>query len=160
MMSSGAAEAAATGGGWLVIGYGNTLRRDDGLGVLAAEAVAERALPGVCVLTALQLLPELAEPIAAVERVVFVDARVDDRESGVVERRLDPSDAGAAGGLGWTHVASPAVLLHLAARVYGHRPEAWVVSIPAFDLGYGEGLSESATSALAEAVERILTRLR
>jgi len=45
----------------LVIGYGNTLRGDDGLGQRAAEALAQRALPdGVEVLSCHQLTIELA----------------------------------------------------------------------------------------------------
>jgi hydrogenase maturation protease len=160
MTRSSAVDGDAGRPAWLVLGYGNTLRCDDALGVLAAEAVAQWGLPGVRVLTTFQLLPELAEEIAAAARVVFVDARVDDRAAGVIARRLELSDGDAAGGLGWTHMASPSVLVHLAEHVYGHRPEAWVVSIPAFDLGYGEGLSDAGAAALAEAIERIAALLR
>jgi hydrogenase maturation protease len=46
----------------LVLGYGNTLRRDDAVGPLAAEAVAGWGRPGVLALALPQLLPELAEP--------------------------------------------------------------------------------------------------
>ncbi|HEY9173382.1 MAG TPA: hydrogenase maturation protease, partial [Verrucomicrobiae bacterium] len=53
----------------LVIGYGNTLRRDDGIGPKVAEAVAELNLPGVRSLACPQLTPELAEPIAHAKRV-------------------------------------------------------------------------------------------
>ena len=60
----------------LVIGYGNTLRRDDGVGPHVAEAIAALALPGVEALVCPLLTPELAEAIARARRVVFVDAMV------------------------------------------------------------------------------------
>ncbi len=44
----------------LVLGYGNELRGDDGLGPLVARTVADANIPGVRVLTARQLLPEFA----------------------------------------------------------------------------------------------------
>ena len=57
----------------LVIGYGNELRRDDGLGPRVAASLAG---PGVRALAVRQLTPELAEEVATARLVVFVDARV------------------------------------------------------------------------------------
>ena len=63
---------------WLVIGYGNSLRRDDGAGLLlAASVAADMAAAGepVRLVQVQQLAPELAEEIAAphVGGVIFVD---------------------------------------------------------------------------------------
>jgi Ni,Fe-hydrogenase maturation factor len=41
----------------LVIGYGNTIRSDDGAGQAVAEALATHALPGVRTQTVHQLTP-------------------------------------------------------------------------------------------------------
>jgi hypothetical protein len=60
----------------LVIGYGNTLRGDDGVGYQVAETVAEWQLPQVRSIAVHQLLPELAADIAEVDLVIFVDAVV------------------------------------------------------------------------------------
>nr|MDQ2730551.1 hydrogenase maturation protease [Armatimonadota bacterium] len=61
--------------GALVIGYGNPLRRDDGLGPMAAQRLAALADPlRVQVLTPYQLSPELAEPISQARFVLFIDA--------------------------------------------------------------------------------------
>ena len=59
----------------LVIGYGNTLRSDDGVGPRVAMAVASREWPGFNAIAVQQLTPELAEPLAAAELAIFVDAR-------------------------------------------------------------------------------------
>jgi hydrogenase maturation protease len=132
----------------LVIGYGNELRRDDGLGPAVARAVAARTRPGVTALAVPQLLPELAEAIAAAARVVFVDASA---AGGAV--RCDPLTGEAAPRLG--HASDPRWLLALARGVYGARPPAWLLSVPAGDLGQGEGLSLLARRGVAEAVALI-----
>lgn len=50
------------------------LRGDDGVGPLVAETVAGWGLPGVRALAVQQLVPELAEMVAAASLVVFVEA--------------------------------------------------------------------------------------
>ncbi|MCU0764787.1 MAG: hypothetical protein MUF32_01875, partial [Burkholderiaceae bacterium] len=56
----------------LVIGYGSPIRGDDAVGPLAAEALSARPLPpGVTVLARHVLTAELAEDLAAAERVIF-----------------------------------------------------------------------------------------
>jgi hydrogenase maturation protease len=142
----------------LVIGYGNTLRRDDALGVRAAEAIEALGLAGVRVLTTTQLVPELAAPASEARRVVFVDARVDEPGAGVIVRRLTADGRGPADA-GMTHAASPELLMHAAEHVFGRRPEACVVSIPAEDFGFGEGLSPQGERWLEEAIRRILELL-
>jgi hydrogenase maturation protease len=139
----------------LVIGYGNTLRSDDAIGVRAAEAIARRAIPGVCVDVVPQLLPEQAESIARAERVIFVDARVNDRHRGVDVQRLTMNQLDPLASVDWSHRTSASVLLHLAKHLYGRQPKGWIVSIPAWDLSHGEALSEPGSQALSQAIERI-----
>ena len=59
----------------LIIGYGNPLRGDDGVGWRVAEAVAAALPDGAAeVLTVHQLTPELAELMSRADRVIFIDA--------------------------------------------------------------------------------------
>src|SRR5690242_16044076 len=83
---------SVTPDGLLIIGYGNTLRRDDGVGPRVAEAVESMALPGVRALPCPMLTPELADPIARAQRVIFVDAAVDAPRE-VQLRELAPADS-------------------------------------------------------------------
>jgi hydrogenase maturation protease len=139
---------------WLVIGYGNTLRRDDGAGVRVAEAVERLGLPGVEVLTRHQLTPELAPVLATAHSAVFVDATVDDHHTGrwrVLRPALRPSAL--------AHAADPRTLLALAKGLFGHAPRAWLITVPAPDMGYGEGLSPVAAAGVAAAVEEVCHRL-
>jgi len=136
----------------LVIGYGNSLRRDDGAGLFLAEKVAaywkEQGRP-VELITAHQLDPELAEDIAdaGAAAVVFVDAEVA-TEEGPHEIRFSPLPAGAnSPSLG--HHFSPALLMVYAEQLYGCKSLAWLLTAPGYDFGHGEGLSEE-TQALIE----------
>jgi hydrogenase maturation protease len=136
--------------GLLVIGYGNTLRSDDGVGPRVAEAVAALALPGVCALVCPLLTPELADPISRARVAIFVDAAVDAPRE-VQLRKLAPADTSQI----MAHAASPATLLALARDVFGHAPEAWWLTIPAENLGIGEELSPLAQRGLEIAIAEI-----
>ena len=136
--------------GLLVIGYGNTLRSDDGVGPRVAEAVGTLQLPGVRTLICQQLSPEHAEPISQADKVIFVDAAVDTARQ-VQFHKLEPNDSSQI----MTHAADPRAMLALARDVFGHAPEAWWLTIPAVKLGFGEELSSEAEAGLREALGHI-----
>jgi hydrogenase maturation protease len=134
----------------LVIGYGNTLRSDDGVGPRVAQQIAAARLPGVQTLACALLTPELAEPVSRAGRVVFVDAAVDAPRQ-VQLRPLAPAVSSQV----MAHAASPRTVLALARDVFGHAPPAWWLTIPAENLGIGEQLSPAAAAGLVAAVDRI-----
>ena len=136
--------------GFLVIGYGNTLRGDDGVGPRVAEAVGKLNLPGVRTLICPLLTPELAEPISRAAKVIFVDAAVDAPKE-VQWRKLEPNETSQL----MAHAADPRTMLALARDVFGHVPEAWWLTIPAVDLGFSEEFSPEVQRGFAEAVEKI-----
>jgi hydrogenase maturation protease len=137
----------------LVIGYGNELRRDDGAGPRAARAVAGWGVPGVLAVALHQLTPELAEAVAAAGEVFFVDASAG--KVGVRVRPVRPAARPPALG----HAVSAPQLLALAEALYGRRPRAWFVTVPAADLGFGEDLSPPAARGLGEALRHLRRRL-
>jgi hydrogenase maturation protease len=134
----------------LVIGYGNCLRHDDGVGPRVAEAIEELNLPGVRTLVCQQLSPEHAEPVARARRVIFVDAAVDEM-GGVKFRKLAPGETSQL----MAHAADPRTVLALARDVFGHAPEAWWLTIPAVKLGFGTDFSPEAEDGFRRAVEEI-----
>jgi hydrogenase maturation protease len=136
----------------LVIGYGNTLRGDDGVGPRVSDAIAGMALPGVKAITADLLAPELADPISRARRVVFVDASIDTPVSaGAVLRELAPAESSQI----MAHAADPRTMLAVARDVFGHAPEAWWLTIPALDMGIGESLSQPTLDGMAQAIEKV-----
>jgi hydrogenase maturation protease len=136
--------------GVLVIGYGNTLRGDDGVGPKVAEAIAALNLPGVQTLVCPLLTPELADPISQAEKVIFVDAAVDAPEE-VQWRRLEPNESSQI----MAHAADPRTMLALARDVFGHVPEAWWLTIPAVELGFREEFSPAVQRDFRVAVKKI-----
>lgn len=140
------------GTGLLVIGYGNPLRCDDGVGPKVAEAVEELHLPDVRTVVCHQLSPEHAEPIARARTVIFVDAAVD-APNEVQLRKLEPNESSQL----MAHAADPRTMLALARDVFGHCPEAWWLTVPAVKLGFGEDLSPIARHGFETALKQIQT---
>jgi hydrogenase maturation protease len=135
----------------LVIGYGNSLRGDDGIGPHLARAVEAWARPHVRVLAVHQLTPELAEAVAAARRVVFLDAHADEDNGPVRVSRLEPADTDPLSG----HSGDPRALLKLARDLYGRTPESFWVTVAARGFGLGEGLSPEAKAHCRAALEQI-----
>jgi hydrogenase maturation protease len=135
----------------LLIGYGNPLRQDDGLGWRIAMAIEALDLPGLQVLAAQQLTLELAAPMALAEAVVFVDAAY-----GIAPLALKPlhhtPQAPDPGPQTWSHQLTPQALLILAGQLYCHQPAALQLLVPAQWDGHGEGFSPCAAAALPTAM--------
>ena len=128
----------------LVIGIGNPLRQDDGIGPRVVEALPVFPSAEACVVC--ELVPELTLRLRGARRVLFVDA-----EAGGAETQLGRVTGRESG---WGHTLGPEGLLELAARAFGSAPDAWVLSVPGVDFGYGEGLSDRAEGFVPQAVER------
>jgi hydrogenase maturation protease len=137
----------------LIIGYGNPLRGDDGIGQAAAQALAsDGTIECADVIGCHQLTPELAEYIAAVDLVVFVDAAADVQPGVVVVRKIHGTSAESSG---LVHSAEPAALLDLARKLYRRSPQAFLVTIGGSTFALSEGLSEAAAAALPEAIAAV-----
>jgi hydrogenase maturation protease len=129
----------------LIIGYGNTLRGDDGFGYRAAERL--RSLidrPGVEVIAAHQLTPELVEPLSRADSVIFIDAASHGAVGELKREAVFPSAEPAA----FSHSVTPAGLLTAALCLYGRAPEAMLYSVAGEQFGYGEALSPLIEAAL------------
>jgi hydrogenase maturation protease len=139
----------------LVIGYGNTLRSDDGVGQHVAHEVAAQGWPGVRGIAVTQLMPELAANMAQVEQVIFVDA-----VEGVAKQGVQAMDISAQATTGaMTHHATPQGLLAMAQALYGACPHAMLVSVPGVHFEIGEGLSSVALQGAEIALKLIGLRV-
>jgi hydrogenase maturation protease len=136
--------------GLLVIGYGNTLRSDDGAGRRVAQVIEELHLEEVRVLSCDLLTPELADPVARALAVIFVDASVEAATT-VQLRELKPAESLQI----LAHAADPRTLLALARDIFGHTPQAWWITIPAENLELGEEISTKAEAGVEEAIRQI-----
>ncbi len=138
----------------LVIGYGNTLRRDDAAGVYAAEMI-ERRYPGVQCVTAPQLTPDMAVTLAHYRTVVFIDASVN-----APELRVTRLKARAAAGEIDFHSVTPQMLLDASSDLYGVVPRETIqIEIPASDFTMGELPSPKVREIVEQCVEQFPTLL-
>jgi hydrogenase maturation protease len=139
---------AESGNQVLLIGYGNALRRDDGVGPCVARMLAERYPHRVHACEVHQLTPELSATLARYGTVIFIDAAMGPEQT---EGRLVPVTRESRAPWG-THLASPAGLLALAEEIYGARPRAWYLAVAGEEFDLGEGLSERARDNARRAV--------
>jgi len=138
----------------LVIGVGNPLRGDDGVGVHVARELAQRPLPeGVEVLDGGTEGLDLIFHLEAAERVLFIDA---------AEMGCPPGEAQVFDGaqvtsnvparFSSTHGFGVAEVLALA-RSVGVAPEVTVLGIQPASLTAGDGLSAEVAARLTQYVD-------
>ena len=142
-----------TDAGVLVVGYGNSLRGDDGFGWHAARLLAsDPRLAGARVLAQHQLLPELAVDVSRAALVVLVDAAAEGDPGSVSVRQIEPRPATPAT---WSHHLDPETLAGLAQTLYGAVPPIVLVSVAAATFAEGDGLSSALQQALPGVVETV-----
>ena len=137
----------------LVIGYGNPLRGDDGLGWEVAGRLAA-CLPdrSVAIMAVQQLTPELSEPIHAVDLVIFVAASNEGEPGTWKCERVAPASAHAPS-LG--HHFDVAGLLAYIQALFLSCPEALMVSVAAESFACREELSRKVEIVLPAVVAYI-----
>jgi hydrogenase maturation protease len=141
----------------LIIGYGNPLRGDDGLGWHAAERLRLAVRdPNVEILAIHQLTPELMDPISRAGRVIFLDACVGTVPGEIEERTVEPQ---AAAGAAFSHHSTPAALLAGACALYGRAPQATLIAMTGVDFSLSDQLSEEAGRQVESAVALCLASL-
>jgi hydrogenase maturation protease len=132
----------------LVIGIGNPLRGDDGLGWHVIEKLREAPAHGMPELLAChQLTPELAAAVAQSDRVIFIDAAAGAPAGEVRLQHLgEPADKAQPGA--FSHRLDPEILIQYTKTLYGRRPEAALISVKSAAYDLSEELSEAALGAV------------
>lgn len=148
----------------LVIGYGNPLCGDDGIGPCAVEHMAlgnDDAHLDVEYLSLRQLTPELAEPISRAQAVIFVDAAMGGGMIGEIRcTELLPSTESLQNSQGaFTHHVSANLLLESARLLYGNCPAAYLYTINGENFTLGDSFSEKVESALPSLLEQLKARI-
>jgi hydrogenase maturation protease len=158
--------------GAVLIGIGNALRRDDGIGPALVAAVSERELPSVSVISSDGEPSRLLDAWSGVRLAVIVDAvRCAAPVPGRIHRSVvfpgrpdsdSPADCSPTAGP-WTPVGSAsthglgvpdAVQL---AEAMGRAPERLVVfAVEVADVGFGAGLSAAVAGCLPSLSEAVL----
>jgi hydrogenase maturation protease len=142
----------------LIIGYGNPLRGDDGIGIRAAELLAGEGgenppLPhGVEVIACPQLSVELAAAITEAERLILMDATAVGEPGALTEQLLAPLIPSSNS---LSHHLDARGLLAAAQILYGKAPPTTLFTISGRDFDYGETLSPPVAAALPGLLARV-----
>ena len=141
----------------VIIGYGSTLRCDDGIGYIAAERLMELLGEEQAeVIARQQLTPDLADVLRRYQRVLFIDACANARPGQIDRRPITPD------GQNWgafVHEMSPAVLLGCVKETYGECPTGILYAIGVESFAIGEGLTPTAAAALDRVIKLIQAEL-
>jgi hydrogenase maturation protease len=142
----------------LVIGYGNPLRGDDGIGPIVARQVKMDLGKSANSYIAHGLTPEVAGLVSQASRVVFVDARrgMDAGAIDVTDLSADdaPPDTWSLG-----HFLSPSQVLALASSLYGQCPSASLVTIGGERWDEYQQLSDKVSNAVGRASRAVIREL-
>lgn len=137
----------------LVIGYGNPLRSDDGIGQVVVKALEARGRSAALrIITAHQLTPELAESISRAAITIFIDA-CEGAHPGAVACQTVAAETSAGA---FTHNVTPASLLSAARELYGRSPAGLIVSITGASFDYGTEISSQLTNAMPHITEQLI----
>jgi hydrogenase maturation protease len=141
----------------LVLGYGNPLRSDDGLGwQVAVQLFRANQSADVEVLPCHQLTPELAETISRATVVLFIDCT----KKGVPGEFRCQEIHWQTGSMPFTHDLSPTTLLDLASQLFGACPRAFLLTICGECFANGDVLSPAVNRqipTLKECVRELIT---
>lgn len=146
----------------LVLGIGNTLLTDEGIGVYVIRYLAQRYphLPDVDYMDGGTLSFTLAEPIAAADGLITVDAARLDAPPGSVRRfEGEEMDRFLQGKRSSVHEVSLADLLDMA-RLTGDLPERrCLIGIQPSAMGWGDQPTPEVEAAIPEAAKLVLDTL-
>lgn len=138
----------------IVVGIGQPLAGDDGVGPMVARMVAADGQAAVEAADASVLLPLLA----AGRRVVIVDAVIADRPSGTVLHLSAPALAGEVAPLS-SHGLGLAATLEMARVLYGEA-QVEIVGVVIARPRAGDGLSPEVAAAVAPAAALVWRLVR
>jgi hydrogenase maturation protease len=135
-----------------IIGYGNPMRRDDGIGAFVAERLRSAADRRTRILAFHQLDPLALDEVQEADVLILVDATIEDLDNGIrwnKVRSRKPQFSHT------THHMKPSGFVALLEWLYHRTPETWVVSVKGEDFGHGAGLTEKARKRALRACEEI-----
>jgi hydrogenase maturation protease len=156
----------------IILGFGNPYRGDDGVAWHVLAGIAQRfgqhmayegIEAGLLKLSEdtnlwfnLQLIPEVAEELAAYQQAIFIDAHTAEIKEEIKTSPIEPEFQNSP----FTHHLTAATCLSLAKTLYGKYPESILVSIRGYDFNFSHVLSQKTMGLAERAIELIMERLK
>ncbi|MBF0512027.1 MAG: hydrogenase maturation protease, partial [Candidatus Omnitrophica bacterium] len=140
----------------LVIGIGNTLRSDDGVGPYIAQLIEAKGLKGVKVWVTQQLHVEDIDGMLVFSKIILIDAAVEGVQ--VSLRRIHSNDT--AGRAASSHHLSAGLCLDMARQIFHKTLNIELCSIRGSNFEFGDKLSAHVLSCVDQAVELICSSIK
>jgi hydrogenase maturation protease len=130
-----------------IVGVGNTIRADDGIGSYICSAIEQMHVPGITTITVQQLDAELVEDLLPFDQVLITDASIEGSEVELYE--LFPDTAFP---LSSSHHVNAAMLGALSQKIYDKKLSLFICAVRGYDFEIGEKLSEKAKANCSKAI--------
>ena len=145
----------------VIVGFGNTLRTDDGFGQIVAQQLRSVLgdYPAVIIHQYTQLLPEHTELFRDARMVLFIDA--DRLQPGAIHFHVLPSQhTPETPSLPLPHMMTAENLVRLAHAILPKPPRAYLLSAGGYSFDAGENLTDEMKQIVKRVVSEITIRLR
>jgi len=143
----------------LIIGVGNTILQDEGVGMHAARALEREKLPpGVLVIEAETSIMDFLPQIQAAEKIIIIDALRTGSPPGTIYR-LTPEDLPVDAALS-LHAMGPLQVIQLAKQAGDFRAEVIIIGVEPKEMDLGMELTPEVKAQLPKIVEVVLGEIR
>lgn len=129
-----------------LVGIGNILRSDDGVGNYICQLIEEKKLPAVTVITTQQLDIAMAEDLSKFDNVVLIDASLKEETISFGLLLAEEHHARA-----FSHQINAGMLASLTTSLFSTNTEFYICAIGARDFEMGNSLSGKAFRNATEA---------
>ncbi len=130
----------------LVIGVGNTIRGDDGIGPYICARMEALQLEGIKTRNIQQLQTDMVEELLEYDQTIIADASIHSED--ILFYAVDPTTSPAAS----SHHSNPAMLAALAQQLYNKKLPIMVCSVKGEDFGMKDQLSPAAKERADKAI--------
>ncbi len=139
----------------LVVGIGNPLRSDDGVGSHIVQKIQEKHIPGVKTLVCQQLNIELLEEVGKYKKILLIDASF--LGEGMSLRKVNSAKDDQAVS---SHHLTPEFFLMLAKKLYHWNDNLYLCSIRGRSFEMGQQLSPEVQRLVPQAIDEVHALLK
>ena len=136
----------------LIVGIGNTLRSDDGVGAYVCEKMEKLNLPGTTTIIVQQLQVEMIEEMSHYDHVIIVDASATNDTI-----QFEPLQENLQQTVASSHHVNASLIQTLSQKLYNKTLSLYLCAIPGSNFDTGDTLSIDTEKTAKEAIVLIKT---
>jgi len=130
-----------------ILGVGNTIRGDDGIGSYICSIIEQMQVPGITTMRVQQLDAEMVEDLLHFDHVLITDASINGKDVELYELFPDVVPP-----LSSSHHLNASMLGALAQKVYRKNLSLFICAVRGYDFEIGDLLSEKAKANCTKAI--------